>query len=200
MDTETRHPLERAADGALAKAEAMGGHTAAHWNPDTEDWSVHSATDPNTVYTVWRKRPDALGREPTEKQRQANRGWWWFTLDCNCPAITTSGYAVCKHKACVRLWQIRYQRRDGREWGTLPAHSNRAAKANAKHDPDGVETWKDKEPRVREPDIYCDCPDDPCLEQWCPCNWCEEHYAAPLAMNGPGLSINDLPVVQDLPW
>lgn len=145
MATDVRHPLERAADGALAKAEAMGGHAAARWNPDSEDWSVHSATDPGTVYRVWRKHPDGPATEQTERQQQANRGWWWFTLECNCPAIASSGYAVCKHKACVRLWQLHYQRRDGRAWGTLPAHSNAMAQANEALDPDGVETWKDKE-------------------------------------------------------
>lgn len=175
MVTDAKHPLERAADGALAKAVKMGGYSAAHWNPDTEDWSVHSATDPNTVYRVWRKHPDGPGAEQSEKQAQSNRGWWWFTLECSCQDhVDHKPWAVCKHKACVRLWQLHYQRRDGREWGTLPAHSNRMAQANADLDADGVEVWKDKEPRVREPDVYCDCPDDPCLEAGCPCGECFE--------------------------
>lgn len=150
MATETRHPLERAADGAIAKAMLMGGYAAAHWNPDSEDWSVKSATDPHTVYRVWRRHPDGPATEQTERQQQANRGWWWFTLECNCPAIVSSGYAVCKHKACVRLWQLHYQRRDGRAWGTLPAHSNAVAQANEALDPDGVETWKDRTPSNAE--------------------------------------------------
>lgn len=178
MDTDARHPLEKAATGALEKAEKMGGHTAAHWNPDTEDWSVKSATDPNTVYQVRRKNPDGPTTEQTEKQQQSNRGWWWFTLDCNCPAIVSSGYAVCKHKACVRLWQLHYRRRDGRAWGTLPAHSNRMARANADIDAEGVERYKDKPHTALAADIYCDCPDDPCMTEGCPCAECEEVAAA----------------------
>jgi hypothetical protein len=166
MDTNARHPLERAADGALEKAEAMGGHAAAHWNPDSEDWSVHSATDPNTVYRVWRKHPDGPATEQSEKQAQANRGWWWFTLECNCPAIVSSGYAVCKHKACVRLWQLHYQRRDGRAWGTLPAHSNANSQANEALDADGIEATHEAAAegglavalaRTRQEDRGCPC-------------------------------------------
>jgi hypothetical protein len=200
MDTATRHPLERAADGALEKAEKMGGHTAAHWNPDTEDWSVHSATDPNTVYRVWRKNPDGPAAEQSERQQQANRGWWWFTLECNCPAITTSGYAVCKHKACVRLWQLHYQRRDGRAWGTLPAHSNRMAQANADLDAEGVERYKDKPHTALAADIYCDCPDDPCREVGCPCEDCytdSEGWSHPI---NPKAVVRDPAAIVELPW
>lgn len=200
MDTPPRHPLERAADGALEKAEKMGGHTAAHWNPDTEDWSVKSATDPGTVYRVWRKYPDGPATEQSERQQQANRGWWWFTLECNCPAITTSGYTVCKHKACVRLWQLRYQRRDGRAWGTLPAHSNRMAQANADLDAEGVERYKDKPHTALAADIYCDCPDDPCLDVGCPCQECRIAFqdSGPLSSGTCDDLAHVVPV--DLPW
>jgi hypothetical protein len=152
METATKHPLERAADGALEKAAAMGGHRAAHWNHDTEDWTVRSATDPGTVYQVWRKRPDNLHNEQSALQAATNRGWWWFTLECNCPAIVSSGYAVCKHKACVRLWQLHYHRRDGRAWGNLPPHSNAIAQANDDVDDDGTERWKDRyDPELGNP-------------------------------------------------
>ena len=127
--------LERAAQTALAKADAQGGAAAAHWIAEPRHWAVASKSQPGVVRTVTRKKPAAEAEaEQGEPIRRKARGYWWFILECDCPAgrgtDEHAAYAVCWHKAAVFRWWQKYRRVDGSAYRDLPPHSNANSRLN----------------------------------------------------------------------
>jgi len=145
--------MQAAAGRALTKADeqAINYGRRARWIPEDGVWLVASSREGEPPVTVRRKKDAAEVAAASEsgevERRGAKKGYWWFVLDCNCPAAL-SGYAVCWHKAAVFRWWQQHRRVDGKAYPGREQFSPAQANANAVVDPDGVEPVKD---RYKEP-------------------------------------------------